>query len=114
MHHDSRQADDLVDWFAGRLPIELRGRLMTERPLEYEALFPGVSHQAILDHVEAGLKAQARERMIKTGKPVAEALLDAVRSTDHPWNGGDTVEAVSDFISSFGVTVPNDNEGPEE
>jgi hypothetical protein len=104
------ETEDLADWFARHLPSDLRGRLMAERPLLYEALFPGASHDAILERVRRSLAAQARDRLLATGKPVAEALLTAVTGTDHPWQGSDTVDAVTVFIEQFGVPVPDLNE----
>ena len=103
----SGQADELTAWFAARLPIDLRGRLMAERPLLYEALFPGCTHDIILARVASALTSQAYDRMVNTSRPAAEHLIRMIRKTDHPWDGSDTVEAIGQFLGLFGITVPD-------
>jgi hypothetical protein len=103
---DTGQADDLAAWFAAHLPMELRVKLMAERPLLYEALFPGCAHDVILGRVATALRSQAQDRMIKTSRPAAEQLLHLIQDTDHPWEGSDTVAAVEEFLGLFGIKVP--------
>lgn len=103
---DTGQAGDLAAWFAFHLPVELRCALMADRPLLYEALFPGCAHDVILARVAAALRSQAHDRMIKTGQPAAEHLLRLIQGTSHPWEGSDTVDAIEQFLGQFGITVP--------
>src|SRR5262249_24038601 len=77
-----------------------------ERPLLYEALFPGCTHDVILGRVAAALRMQAHDRMVKTGQPAAAHLLHLIQSTAHPWEGGDTVYAIGQFLGLVGITVP--------
>jgi hypothetical protein len=102
---DIGQASDLADWFAAHLPMDLRHSLMAERPVLYEALFPGCPHDAILGRVAAALRSQAQDRMVKTGQPAAAHLLRLIQSTDHPWEGSDTVDAIEQFLSLFGISA---------
>lgn len=99
------QAHDLAAWFAAHLPMDLRIKLMAERPLLYEALFPGCAHDAILDRVARALRGQAHDQMIGTSRPAAEHLLDLIQGTGHPWEGSDTVDAVEGFLGLWGITV---------
>jgi len=99
------QAGDLAAWFAAHLPMDLRIKLMAERPLLYEALFPGCPHGTILDRVATALRSQAHDRMIATSRPAAEHLLQLVQGTDHPWEGSDTVDAVEGFLAQWGTTI---------
>lgn len=107
------QADDLAAWFTAHLPMELRGKLMAERPLLYGALFAGCSRAAILDRVAAALDSQAHAHMVKTGQPAAAHLLRLVQGTDHPWEGSDTIDAIEQFLGLFGIAVPKDDEAAE-
>lgn len=104
------QADDLAAWFTVHLPMELRRKLMAERPLLYGALFPGCSHAAILDRVAAALGSQAHDHMVKTGRPAAAHLLRLAQGTDHPWEGSDTIDAIEQFLGLFGIAVPKDDD----
>jgi hypothetical protein len=99
------QAGDLAAWFAAHLPMDLRIKLMAERPLLYEALFPGCGHDVILDRVARALRSQAHDRMIRTSRPAAEHLLDLIQGTDHPWEGSDTVDAIEGFLGLWGITA---------
>ena len=105
------QAGDLAAWFAAHLPMDLRIKLMAERPLLYEALFPGCPHGTILDRVATALRSQAHDRMIATSR-AAEHLLQLVQGTDHPWEGSDTVDAVEGFLAQWGTTIRDPARSP--
>lgn len=105
------QAEDLTAWLAAHMPMVQRTRLMAERPLLYEALFPGCAHDAILGRVAAALARQAHDRMVKTSQPAAACLLAMIKATDHPWEGSDTVDAIEQFLDLLGISIP---EQPDE
>lgn len=56
------EAEELCEWFLHWLPMDLRSKLITERPLLYAAAFPEVEHDVILKHVQDGLRRQAEVR----------------------------------------------------
>jgi hypothetical protein len=110
---DIGQANDLAAWFAAHLPMDLRHSLMAERPVLYEALFPSCPHDAILGRVAAALRSQAHDRMVKTGQPAAAHLLRLIQSTDHPWEGSDTIDATEQFLGLFGISAGEEAAGAD-
>lgn len=102
---DIGQANDLAAWFTAHLPMDLRHCLMAERPVLYQALFPGCPHDAILSRVAAALRSQEHDQMVKTSRPAAEHLLRLVQSADHPREGSRTVGAAEQFLDLFGISA---------
>jgi hypothetical protein len=51
-----RDAEELAEFVIHHMPMELRRRLMAERPVLYARAFPGVSPAAILGRVADGLR----------------------------------------------------------
>lgn len=50
-------AEELAEWFLNLMPMEQRRKLMAERPLLYNRVFPGVKAGTILTHVADALDA---------------------------------------------------------
>jgi len=63
---DTDEAQDLIGWFAHNLPVELRGKLMAERPLAYVKLFGTGCARATVEHVEAAVQPCAACRQVRS------------------------------------------------
>ena len=61
---DTDEAQDLIGWFAHNLPVELRGKLMAERPLAYVKLFGTGTARSVVEHIEAAVQPCAACRQV--------------------------------------------------
>jgi hypothetical protein len=93
-------AEEAALWLREKLGPDLRGRMMTERPMLYAILFPGVDPEVIVTHVRDGLTRLARERMIANGQEQAKALAAEVENLS---DDGDIGQTAIEFLALFGI-----------
>jgi hypothetical protein len=74
-------ASELAEWFIYHMPMDLRRRLMAERPLLYARVFPGINPAVLLERVARGL-ADAAEVQAATRACDADELLSVQHQAD--------------------------------